>query len=156
MDKNTNRSKNQTRPQFLHKSARLKTSGLSKTRKKSTFWINTFMFHTIRDIDIVGHPIALLPALGFRSGRCVEPHTPLGSKSKSWQMGNFWPKNIAKARGACNTWKTFTTWITWITWTTWRAKYSQTEYSRVQSSTAQYSLVQLTTCNSPVPLSEDQ
>ena len=28
---------------------------------------------------------------------CVEPQTPPGSKSKSWQMGNFWPKNIVDA-----------------------------------------------------------
>ena len=31
---------------------------------------------------------------------CVQPQTPPRSNSKSWQMGNFWPKNIGQARDA--------------------------------------------------------
>ena len=29
--------------------------------------------------------------------KCVEPQTPPVSKSKGWQMGNCWPKNIVDA-----------------------------------------------------------
>ena len=54
--------------------------------------------HTPTLSKIFGPNIAHLPALGFRSERCVGFHTPPGSKSMSWQMGNFWPKKFVKGR----------------------------------------------------------
>ena len=57
----------------------------------------------------VGQQVHVLHPYLFKKGHspprylaenvCVQPQTPPGSKSKSWQMGNFWPKDIVKARG---------------------------------------------------------
>ena len=39
------------------------------------------------------------PPTDLAENLCVEPQTPPRSKSKSWQMGIFWPKNFVKGRG---------------------------------------------------------
>ena len=39
------------------------------------------------------------PPTDLAENLCVEPQTPPGSRSKSWQMGIFWPKNFFKGRG---------------------------------------------------------
>ena len=38
------------------------------------------------------------PPTDLAKNLCVEPRIPPGSKSKSWPMGNFWPKNLVKGR----------------------------------------------------------
>ena len=55
--------------------------------------------HTPTLNKIFGPKIAHLPALGFRSERCLGFHTPPKSISKRWQIGNFWPKKFVKGRG---------------------------------------------------------
>ena len=40
------------------------------------------------------------PSTDLAENLCVDSQTPPGPKSKSWQMGNSWPKKIVQARGA--------------------------------------------------------
>ena len=39
------------------------------------------------------------PLTNLAGNLCVDSQIPPGPKSKSWQMGNFWPKKIVQARG---------------------------------------------------------
>ena len=80
----------------LHVLCPIRPSGNNFRPSKVSF---SAIFAVLCDLFYMCFQKGPFPPTDLAENLCVEPRTPPGSKSKSWPMGNFWPKNLVKGRG---------------------------------------------------------